>query len=76
MEAAASLARLGEEAGVETLIALAAEPVVRLHALAYADELDLTDQIDSDYMTDVAKAEGKLALWLSHEQQMGIPPTK
>ncbi len=76
VEASAALAKLGEEAGVETLIALAAEPVVRLHALAYADELDLADQIDADYLTDVAKAEGELALWLSHEQQMGIPPTE
>jgi len=75
VEAAAALAKLGEAAGIETLIALAAEPVVRLHALTYANELDLTDQIDSDYLTDVAKAEGELALWLSHEQQMGIPPT-
>jgi len=76
VEAAAALAKLGEEAGVETLIALAAEPVIRLHALSYADELDLADQIDPEYLTDVAKAEGELALWLSHEQQMGIPPSE
>ena len=76
VEAAAALAKLGEAAGVDTLIALAAEPVIRLHALTYANELDLTDQIDSDYLTEVAKAEGELALWLSHEQQMGIPPTE
>ncbi len=76
VEAAAALARLGEPSGVETLIALAAEPVVRLHALSYANELDLADQIEAEYSTEVAKAEGELALWLSHEQQMGIPPTE
>ena len=76
VEAAAALGKLGEASGVDTLIALAAEPVVRLHALSYANELGLSDQIDAEYSSEVAKAEGELALWLSHEQQMGIPPTE
>lgn len=75
-EAAAALVKLGEPIGIETLIALAAEPVIRLHVLAYAEELGLTDQLDANYVTENARAEGQLALWLAHDLQMGIPPTE
>lgn len=75
VESAAALARLGDEHGIHSLLRLAEEPVVRLHVLAYAQELELADQVDPDYLTDNARAAGHLALWLSQDQQMGIPPT-
>ena len=75
LEAAASLIRLGEKEAQPTLIQLAAEPVVRLRALAYAQELELFEQIDEEYKTPVAEAEAEVAWWLSQPTQMGIPPT-
>ena len=75
-EAAAALARLGEEAGAEALVALAAEPVARLRVLAYCDELGIADRVEERYKTADAKAEAELALWLAQPSQMGIPPTR
>jgi hypothetical protein len=74
-EAAAALACLGEEAGREMLVQLAAEPVARLRVLAYAEELGLLDRVDARYQTAPARAEAELALWLSQPQQMSFPPT-
>ena len=76
VESASALAKLGEAIGTETLVALAAEPIVRLHVLAYAEELNVTEQIEPRYRTDLARAEGQLALWLAQDQQMGIAPTE
>jgi hypothetical protein len=73
-EAAAALARFGEDAGKEALVALAAEPVARLRVLAYAEELDLAEKLDEQFTTPVARAEAELALWLAQPSQMGIPP--
>jgi hypothetical protein len=73
-EAVAALARLGEEAGVEALVALAAEPVVRHRVLAYAEELGCLDQVDQQYQTGPARAEAELALWLAQPSQMAVPP--
>ena len=75
LEAAASLIRLGEDEAQQALIQLAGEPVVRLRALAYAQELELVDQIDEKYKTPVAEAEAEVAWWLAQPTQMGIPPT-
>jgi hypothetical protein len=75
-EAAAALARFGEEEGEKALVALAAEPVARLRVLAYADELGFADKIDDQYRTATAEAEAELALWLAQPAQMGIPPTQ
>lgn len=75
LEAAASLIRLGEDEAQQPLIQLAAEPVVRLRALTYAQELGLIDQIDEEYKTPVAEAEAEVAWWLAQPTQMGIPPT-
>ena len=75
-EAAAALARLGQEAGRESLIALAAEPVCRLRVIAYAEELGILDRIDEQYRTRPAQAEAELALWLAQPSQLGIPPTR
>lgn len=74
-EAAAALAQLGEKAGREMLVALASEPSVRLRVLAYADELDMLDQVDAGFRTAEARAEAELVLWLSQPPQLGVPPT-
>ncbi len=74
-EAAAALAKLGEEAGVATLVQLAAEPVARLRVLAYAEELGVLDRLDPQFITPVARAEAELALALSEPALMGLPPS-
>jgi hypothetical protein len=73
-EAAAALARLGEQPGCDLLVRLAAEPAVRLRVLAYAEELGLLDQVDPQYQTDSARAQAELVLWLSEPSQIGMPP--
>lgn len=73
-EAAAALARLGEKEGIDALVALAGQPVARLRALAYAEELKVLDQIAEEHKTKVAKAEGALTVWLAEPTQYGIPP--
>lgn len=73
-EAAAALARMGEESGREALKRLAAAPVVRLRALAYAEELDLLEQIDAEHRSALAEAEGEVAAWLAEPHHIGIPP--
>jgi len=75
-EAAAALARLGEDAGKDALVALASEPVARLRVLAYAEELDLTDKLDEQFTLPPARAEAELALWLAQPSQMGLPPSQ
>lgn len=73
-EAAGALAKLGESAGEEMLVKLAAEPVARLRVLAYAKELNLVDKVDAEYFSDEAQAEAELALWLAQPENMGVPP--
>ncbi|MBC8351839.1 MAG: HEAT repeat domain-containing protein [Planctomycetes bacterium] len=75
-EAAAALARFGEDAGKAALLALASEPVARLRVLAFAEELDLVDQLEEEFTTSTARGEAELALWLAQPSQMGIPPTQ
>ncbi|MEM0926175.1 MAG: HEAT repeat domain-containing protein [Planctomycetota bacterium] len=74
-EAAGALARLGDEAGKQHLVELAAEPSARLRAIHYADELGIGDEIDEAYRSDRAVAEAELSLWLSQPHQAGLPPT-
>lgn len=74
VEAAAALARLDEEEGRTALVALAAEPLVRLRVLHYAEELGLSDRIPAEHSTPVAQAEGELVAWLASPHQFGIPP--
>lgn len=73
-EAAGALARMDQKIGRDSLVALAAEPVSRLRAIHYADELGLSDQIDEGYTHPCALAEAELALWLAQPQQLGLPP--
>jgi hypothetical protein len=73
-EAAGALARMDQEIGRDSLVALAAEPVARLRVLQYCDELGLTEKIDEIHTLPSALAEAELALWLAQPQQLGFPP--
>lgn len=73
-EAAAALARLGDDEGVEALQELAAQPASRPQAIAYLTELGLEDKIEPQFRTPAAKAEGEFAAWLASRAQIGIPP--
>jgi hypothetical protein len=75
-EAAAALARLGEPRGADELVKMAAEPVARLRALAYAKELKVADKIDAKFRTPAARAEAELTVWLAEPTQFGIPPAQ
>ncbi len=75
-EAAAALARLGDDDGAAELVKLAEEPVARLRVLAYAAELGLTSRIGPQWQTPLARAEAQLAVWLAEPTQFGIPPQK
>ncbi len=74
-EAAAALARLGDDAGKQTLIALAQQPVARLRVLAYAEELNFTNEISLELQGEIALAESHLAIWLAEPDQMGLAPS-
>ena len=73
-EAAAALARLGDEKGIESLVELAAEPVVRSRALSYLDELGSPEAAAAEHRSAAAKAEGDLAVWLADPLQFASPP--
>ncbi len=73
-EAAYALARLGQEAGIELLVQMTAEPGVRGRAIRYLEELGQADRIPSEYRTPEARAESELAVWLAQPTQFGAPP--
>jgi hypothetical protein len=75
-EAAAALAKLGDKAGIDMLLELAAFPLVRSRALVYLDELGAVDKVESKYTTPVARAEGALVAWLAQPTQFGAAPTQ
>ncbi|MCH2124762.1 MAG: HEAT repeat domain-containing protein [Pirellulaceae bacterium] len=75
-EAAAALARFGEDHGTKALLELASEPVARLRVLAYADELDIADQIADEFTSSVAIAQSEIVLWLADPMQFGVPPNE
>jgi hypothetical protein len=74
-EAAAALARLGDDRGPTALAELAASPAMRQRALAYLDELGLTDRAAEEHRSPKARAEGELAAWLAMPTHFGAPPT-
>jgi hypothetical protein len=73
-EVAGALARLGDEQGIEVLVQLTAEPVVRTIALAYLEGLGALPRVPQQYRTAVARAEGDLARWLAQPTRFGLPP--
>jgi hypothetical protein len=74
-EAAFALARLGDDAGVDALAQMAAEPSARSRALAYLDELGLTDRASEADRSPASRAEGELAAWLAQPDRLGLPPS-
>jgi hypothetical protein len=75
-EAAASLAGMNDPRGLQRLVELALDPVARVRAVNYAEELGVADQIDQQYRSPLALAESELAGWLASPEQFGLPPTQ
>lgn len=75
-EAASALARLGDERGMEVLVDMAAEPVVRLRALATLEEIEQLDKVPEQYRTAEARAEAELAVRLALPTYFGGPPQR
>lgn len=73
-EAAAALARLGDESGYDALVAMAAQPVVRSLALMHLKALDATQRVPEQFRSPAARAEGDLAAWLARTEQFGLAP--
>lgn len=73
-EAAAALARLGDDTGLVELVALCAEPVVRLRALEYLRELGREDRAAAEHRSPAAIAEAEFAAWLALPTRFGLPP--
>jgi hypothetical protein len=76
VEAAAALIKLEQDAGRQRLVTLAEEPAIRIRVLKYAEELSVIDQVDVQYTTPTARAEGELALYLAQPHIMGLPPAR
>ena len=75
-EAAGALARLGKPHGKERLLQLAQDPASRLRALAYADELELSDPQLAQWREPVAVAEAEVISWLADRDRFGVPPAE
>lgn len=75
VEAAAALIRLGDPRGEQRLVALAADPVARLRAVQYAEELDILDAIGQEHRYPLALAESELVSWLASPENFGVPPS-
>ena len=73
-EAASALAKLGDERGTEVLVDMAAEPVVRLRALATLEELEQLDKVPQQHRSPEARAEAELAVRLALPTYFGAPP--
>ena len=76
VEAAAALIKLEQDAGRQRLVTLAEEPAIRIRVLKYAEELAVIDEVDPQYTTPTARAEGELALYLAQPHIMGLPPVR
>lgn len=61
-EAAAALARLGDEEGLERLKTLAKEPVVRTRVLYYLEELGATEKVDAAVRSPKTQPRGRRRL--------------
>lgn len=73
-EAAAALARLGQDEGIELLAALAAEPIVRSRVLAYLEELGQLERAAAEHRSPEARAAGALSAWMAEPTHFGLPP--
>ncbi len=75
VEAAAALARLGDDIGKQKLKELAAEPVVRLYAVQFAQELGFGEEIAEEHRSPEALMLGRAALMLSQPTYFGVAPS-
>lgn len=75
-EAASALARLEDSRGIEILAELAAEPLVRLRALAYLRELGVEKEAAAEFRTPEALAQAEMVVHLAEPTQFGLPPTE
>ncbi|HVX12837.1 MAG TPA: HEAT repeat domain-containing protein [Pirellulales bacterium] len=73
-EAASALARLGDERGTEVLVEMAAEPVVRLRALAALEEVEQLEKVPAEHRSHEARAAAELAVRLALPTYFGAPP--
>lgn len=74
IEAAAALARLTGEEGIDTLVELAADHASRTRALHYLEELNLLDRVDEAWRSPASRAAGDLVAWLAEPTQFGLAP--
>ncbi len=73
-EAAAALAKLGDETGKDALLQLAEQPVARLRVLNYAEELGILNEVSLEWQGEIATAESHLAIWLADPANVGFAP--
>ena len=73
-EAAFALATLKDERGVEVLAEMAGEPIARVRALAYLEELGMLSRASEEDRSPAARAAGELAAWLASPVAFGMPP--
>ncbi len=82
VESTAALIRLSQSADSSdpqteaSFLAMAAQPVVRLRVLAYAEELGILDRVAAEFTSPVAVAEAELVAYLTQPTQMGVPPVR
>lgn len=74
VEAAAALTKLGAQDAKELLLRLASDPVERLRVLAYAEELEILDEVDEEFSNISARAEAEMVTHLAQPTQIGIAP--
>lgn len=74
-EAAAALVGMQDPRGRQRLLELTRDPVARVRAVHYAEELGVADQVDAQYRSPLSLAESELAGWLARPEQFGLPPT-
>lgn len=75
-EAAGALVRLGVAEGQQRLVELARDPVARLRAVTYAEELGCVEEIDEELRLPGALAEAEMVSWLASSEQFGIAPQR
>ncbi len=76
VEAAAALARMGEEQGIDSLVRLLQQPSMRRRAAAYLKELGHAQRIPPELNSPLALAEARLAEHLADPHQVGMAPDR
>lgn len=75
-EAAGALTRFGDATGQQRLLELTSDPLTRLRAVAYADELGLEDRVPFEMREPIATAEAEAVTWLADNARFGVPPAQ